>query len=59
MKLYEISPKSYVRVVGDPDGYYFFDHVDGMYSICLDIENQIHHLSASTEVEILQPPPTW
>lgn len=58
MKLYEVPRNTYVKVVDDPNGYYFFDHADGMYSLCTDIDDNIVHLGASTEVEII-PKPTW
>ncbi len=32
---------------------FIFDHVDGMYSYCINNKNEIVHLSAFTEVEIV------
>jgi hypothetical protein len=51
MKLYEVPKNTYIKIVGI-DEYYYFDHVDGMYSYCTDIDGNIIHLSASTEVTI-------
>ena len=48
MKLYEIPPQSYIKL---EDGQiFFFDHVDGAYSLCYDGDLNRVHLSASTEV---------
>lgn len=49
MKLYEVPRKTWIKLNGKR---YFFDHVDGMYSLCKDEQGQIIHLGASTEVEI-------
>ena len=64
MKLYEVPPKTKVRVLKAeapppgalfvPEGeVVFFDHIDGMYSYCLDSNNNVVHLKAWTEVEII------
>jgi len=45
--LYSVCNKSYVQV---EDQVFFFDHIDGMYSFCLDMNNTIVHLAAWTEV---------
>lgn len=58
MKLYEVPKKTYVKVK-DKDLYVFFDHIDGAYSYCIDSEDNLIHLLASTEVTIIDPPPTW
>ncbi len=64
MKLYDVPRKSYVKIIDDNiklpvDNFLkkeysivFFDHLDGMYSYCNDVENNIIHLAAWTEVEI-------
>lgn len=49
MKLYEVPPQSYIKLVPDGD-LFFFDHVDGMYSLCYDKDKNRLHLSASTEI---------
>lgn len=66
MKLYDVPRETYIRLLenasvppGSPDiksnTILFFDHVDGMYSFCIDCEKkQIIHLSAFTEVEIVE-----
>lgn len=70
MKLYEVEPRAgkKVRVVdlsdahippahrelGGRDDVYTFSHIDGMYSLCIDSDNQFVHLGASTEVEIVE-----
>lgn len=51
MKLYNVPRKSYVKT---EDGeILFFDHIDGMYSYCLDKDKNVVHLAAWTEVEIV------
>lgn len=59
MKLYEVPRKSWIKVI--PEGpILFFDHIDGMYSYCLDkYENKtgrVVHIAAWTEVEIIDKP---
>ena len=69
MKLYDVPRKSYVRIVDDeiklPVGNYiegenpiilFFDHIDGMYSFCIDSDGNLVHPAAWTEVEIVDEP---
>lgn len=52
MKLYDVPRETYVKTItGDV---YFFDHVDGMYSYCKNELNQVVHLAAWTEVEIVK-----
>jgi hypothetical protein len=64
MKLYDVPRRSYVRLLEDgqappaapvlSDGQVvFFDHLDGMYSYCIDASGQVVHLAAWTEVEVL------
>lgn len=46
-----IEPKSYIKI---EDGeVLFFDHLDGMYSCCLDLAGNVIHLAAWTEVHPL------
>lgn len=66
MKLYDVPRETYIKVLKDisvPVGcppvkagdVIFFDHIDGMYSFCMDKDKRhVLHLSASTEVEILE-----
>lgn len=51
MKLYEIPPKTWVRL--EDNSILFFDHLDGMYSYCLTEDKQVAHPVAWTEVEII------
>lgn len=48
--LYNVAPKTYVRVDGQV---FLFHHIDGMYSYCLDEDDHVVHLGASTPVEII------
>jgi hypothetical protein len=45
--LYSVRNKSYVICEGIV---LFFDHIDGMYSYCLDANNEVCHLAAWEEV---------
>ncbi len=45
--LYSVPNKSYVQV-GDVT--LFFDHIDGMYSYCMNAVNEVVHIAAFTEV---------
>jgi hypothetical protein len=49
MKLYEVPKNTVVIFLGEK---LFFDHLDGMYSFCLDEKGNVVHLSAYTDVEI-------
>jgi hypothetical protein len=42
-----VPNKSYVQV-GDVT--LFFDHIDGMYSYCMNAANEVVHIAAFTEV---------
>ena len=50
MKLYECPPKTVVQIPGG-NFPFFFDHVDGMYSLCYDEHKNIYHVLARAEVE--------
>ena len=50
MKLYECPRNTIVRVVGTEECYYF-QHIDGAYSYCKDMQGNIVHLAAWTDVE--------
>jgi len=65
MKLYDVPRNSFIKIIDDevklPIGNHhdkengnilFFDHIDGMYSLCNDVLNNYIHLVAWTEVEI-------
>lgn len=66
MKLYDVPRDTFVKVLEDvhvPPGcgpipageIIYFDHIDGMYSFCMDKKKQhILHLAAWTEVEIVE-----
>ena len=66
MKLYNVPRETFVKVLEDqhtPPGcppidkgdIIFFDHIDGMYSYCMDkTKTHVLHLAAFTEVEIVE-----
>ena len=66
MKLYEVPRETFVKILEDvrvPPGAQeikkgdtiFFDHIDGMYSFCMDKDKKfIIHPAAFTEVEIIE-----
>ena len=53
MKLYEVPNKSYVRLLVTNE-VFFFDHPDGMYSYCKDVNGNTVHLFVAEEVEIVE-----
>jgi len=54
MYLYQCPRNTWVKT---EDGFtFFFCHVDGMYSLCRDEEDNVFHPSASTEVEFAEQP---
>jgi hypothetical protein len=64
MKLYNVKPQTWVKIISNNKNpiasiptqegdIVFFDHLDGAYSYCKDIDNNVVHLSASTEVELV------
>ena len=55
MKLYNVPRNSYI-LLPDTGEQFFFHHLDGMYSYCSNANKEIVHLSASTEVEVLDKP---
>lgn len=67
MKLYEVPNKTWVRIAEpvrvpyrlpplSANDLLFFDHLDGMYSYCLDLHSNVVHPAAWTEVEIVPSP---
>lgn len=56
MKLYDLPRNSLFKVdsgslLNHPNNpVYLLDHIDGMYSVCCDKDNQIVHFAAWTEV---------
>ena len=50
MKLYEVPPRTWIKIDGEK---IFFDHLDGMYSYCLDEGGNVVHINASADVELL------
>ena len=54
MKVYELS-KRRIWVKEIESGFeFFFDHIDGMYSYCIDRAGNIIHPVAWTEVEVIE-----
>ena len=66
MKLYDVPRNSKIRVVGnfksippaapiiEEQEVLNFSHVDGMYSYCTNSDNEVVHLVAWAEVEIIK-----
>lgn len=57
-ELYKCKPRSYIKLPwmeGTGDDIIFFDHIDGAYSYCLTMSNEVLHLQAWAEVIPLQP----
>lgn len=52
-KLYEVANKSYVRPIKTNE-VFFFDHPDGLYSVCYDEAGNLVHLYIAEEVEIVK-----
>lgn len=49
-ELYKARPRSYVMVPAWDNEVLFFDHIDGMYSYCLSMANEVVHIQAWAEV---------
>lgn len=49
MKLYEVRRNTWVLLNGQR---FYFEHIDGAYSVCQDEQGNPVHLAAWTEVEI-------
>lgn len=66
MKLYDIPRGRLIKILEDnpeipsaaaelkKNEILFFDHIDGMYSLCKDKNGNVVHLAAWTEVEIME-----
>jgi len=65
MKLHDVPNRTWVRVLEDPrtapgsplinkGDKIFFGHIDGMYSYCRNENNELVHLVAWAEVEIIE-----
>lgn len=50
-KLYQLKPDTFFKLDGKS---YLLRNIDGMYSFCLDKDNNIHHIAAWTEVTELE-----
>ena len=60
MKLYECPRKSYIKIDHDSSQtIYLFDHLDGMYSYCIDKYGNIIHLAAYIDVTVVDKPKNW
>ena len=53
-ELYKVKPRSYIKLPWMDgtgiDEVLFFDHIDGMYSFCLNMDNKVINLQAWAEV---------
>jgi hypothetical protein len=53
-KLYNVKPRSFIKLPWMDgtgiDEVVFFDHIDGMYSYCINMKNEVMHLQAWAEV---------
>lgn len=49
MKLYELPRKSHFTLE-DPEEIFYFEHIDGMYSLCYNDKGEVIHFAAGTEV---------
>lgn len=56
-KLYELPRNTLIRVPELDNMELMFYHIDGMYSYCKDSKEQVIHLAAWTEVEIVNEHP--
>lgn len=56
--LYNVPRKTYIKLPwmadDDKNNVIYFDHLDGAYSFCLTLANEIVHISASAQVIPLQ-----
>lgn len=50
VSLFNVPRYTWVSLSKDPKTLFFFDHIDGMYSYCLTVDNKVCHVGASTLV---------
>lgn len=56
VKLYEVPRNSWIYFNEYPtEGLLQFRHIDGMYSVCMDSEGYLLHLSAASVVDYWKP----
>ena len=58
-ELYKCKPRSYIKLTwknGLDSDVLFFDHIDGAYSYCLTMKNEVVHIAAWSKVIPLQKP---
>lgn len=56
MQIKDLPRNTKIRVLADPDGQIItFHNMDGMYSYCTTEDNEVVHLAAWQEVEIINP----
>ena len=56
MKLYELPRNTYFTLQEDAkQQIYLFEHIDGMYSVCYDLNDNLIHIAAWTDVQIVKP----
>jgi hypothetical protein len=51
VELYAVPRHNYVKFC---DQYFYFDHLDGMYSYCLDMTGKLFHIPAAAQVTPLR-----
>lgn len=49
--LYSVPRHNYVKFC---EQYFFFDHIDGMFSYCLDMNSNVFHIPAAAQVTPLR-----
>lgn len=49
-ELYQVPNKTYVKLEDVPNEVLFFDHIDGMYSYCKDLADNVVHLFVGAKV---------
>lgn len=55
MKMYMTPNRCHIRIIGDESNQiFYFDHLDGLYSYCLDKDQNVVHLHCGTEVEVVR-----
>jgi len=60
MKLYELPRDTYFSIADDSrQRVYLFKHVDGMYSVCYNMSDELIHIAAWTDVNIVTPVKTY